>query len=173
MVSAEHDTARGRAFRVYLQHAIIGFLFVAGYTILRAHDTLTIVTALGHGAPILIALFFVFAIVLAQLLFPLTEQTSVSLVITACLAMYPLLGGVLSAWIVVLATMSRRILGMAHIGASKVDMADAPLEWVRTFALFGTYGIPVIAATLAYRAFGGSIPQMTASVAAAARIDRK
>src|SRR5205085_12422778 len=127
-------------------------------------------TELCHCAPIHHAHFIICDIINTQLLFPLPEQTSVSLVITACLAMYPLLGGVLSAWIVVLATMSRRVLGMAHIGASKVDMADAPLEWVRTFALFGTYGIPVIAATLAYRAFGGSIPQMTASVAAAARI---
>ena len=83
MVSTEHAPARGRAFRVYLQHAIIGFLFVVAYTIARAHNTASIIAALGHGGPILIALFFVFTIVLAQLLFPLTEQTSVSLVITA------------------------------------------------------------------------------------------
>src|SRR5438105_1621733 len=170
MVSTEQELARGRAFRVYLQHAIVGFFFVAGYTILRAREISATLAALGHGAPILIALFFVFSLALAQLLFPLTKQTSVSLVITACIAMFPLLGGVLSAWIVVLATMSRRILGMARIGASTIDMADASLEWVRTFALFGTYGVPVIAATMTYRGFGGTIPQLSATAGASARI---
>ena len=165
MISTELDPARGRAFRVYLQHAIVGVLLVVAYTLLRARETAAIIGALGHGGPFLIALFFVFTVVLAQLLFPLTEQTSVSLVITACIAMFPLLGGVLSAWIVIAATISRR-----RIGPSRVEMGDAPLEWVRTFALFGTYGVPVIAATLAYRALGGTIPQMTASVGAAARI---
>jgi len=165
MISTEHDRARGRAFRVYLQHAIAGVVFVVAYTILRRHETAATIGALGHGAPILIALFFVFTVVLAQLLFPLTEQTSVSLVITACIAMFPLLGGVLSAWIVIAATISRR-----RIGPSRVDMGDASLEWVRTFALFGTYGVPVIGATLAYRALGGVVPQMTASAGAAARI---
>src|SRR5438552_13782240 len=81
LVSTEHDPeARGRAFRVYLQHAIAGIIVVAAITVLRAHETRAIVAALGSGGPILIALLFLFSIVLAQLLFPLTEQTSVSLV---------------------------------------------------------------------------------------------
>jgi signal transduction histidine kinase len=171
LVSTEHDPqARGRAFRVYLQHAIAGILVVAAVTVLRAHETRSIVESLGSGGPILIALLVLFAVVLAQLLFPLTEQTSVSLVISAYIAIFPLLGAVLSAWIAVLAAMSRRLLAMAHIGPTKFDMRDPALEWVRTFALFGTYGIPVTAATLAYQALGGTIPQMTASVSAAGRI---
>jgi len=171
LVATEHDPeARGRAVLVYLQHGIAGFLVVVAWTILRGRDTLTIVRDLGSSGPILIALFFVFAIVLAQLLFPLTEQISVSLVITAFIAMFPLLGGVMSAWIACLAAMSSRVLSMMQIGPSKLDMRDATLQWVKTFALFGTYGIPVIAATLAYRTMGGTIPQLTPSVGAAARI---
>ncbi|HVT45222.1 MAG TPA: ATP-binding protein [Thermoanaerobaculia bacterium] len=171
LIATEHDPlSRKRVIPVYLQHGTIGLVLVTFFTIRRLDDTREIVTALGPSGPILIALFFLFSSVLALLKFPLTKQIFVSLVITAYISMVPLLGLVLSSWIAVSAAITTRLIGMMRIGPSKVDMRDPPLEWARTFALFGTYGIPVILATLAYEAIGGTIPLLEPTLAAAGRI---
>jgi signal transduction histidine kinase len=171
LVATEHDPeARGRVIPVYLQHGIAGGAIVIALTFWRANETAAIVAGLGAGAPIVIALFFLFALGLALLKFPLTEQIFVSLVITAYIAMFPLLGAVLSAWIAVIAAAGQRFFAMAQIGPSKIDMRDPVLEWSRTFALFGTYGVPVILATWVYQAMGGAIPQLQPTPGAALRI---
>jgi signal transduction histidine kinase len=171
LVAAAHDpSSRRRVIPVYLQHGAAGLLLLVAVTLVRAGDTSAILDALGPSAPLLIVLFFLFVFSLALLKFPLTEQIFVSLVITADMAMVPLLGVVLSAWLAAGAAVAQRVLAMLHIGPSKIDMRDAKLEWARTFSLFGTYGIPVIVATMCYEALGGRIPELTPSVAAAARM---
>jgi signal transduction histidine kinase len=171
LVAAEHDpSSRRRVFAVYLQHGVVGVLALIAVTILRRDEPARIIDALGPSGPILIVLFFVLSTILALLKFKLTEQIFVSLAVTAYIAMFPLLGMVMSAWIAVIAAAVPRILGMRQIGPLKVDMRDAPMEWVRTMALCSTYGIPVMAATLAYEAIGGSIPQLSATPMAALRI---
>ena len=171
LVAAAHDpSSRRRVMTVYLQHGAAGLLILTAVTIIRAGETTSIHRALGPSAGVLIGLLFLFALTLALLKFPLTEQIFVSLVITADIAMFPLLGVVLSAWLAAGAAIVQRLLAMQDIGPAKIDMRDAPLEWARTFSLFGTYGIPVVIATMAYEAIGGRIPELVPSAGAALRI---
>ena len=171
LVAAAHDpSSRRRVISVYLQHGAAGLLLLVAVTFVRADETAAIYHSLGASAPILIALLFLFAFALALLKFPLTEQIFVSLVITADIAMFPLLGVVLSAWLAALAAIAQRLVAMLGIGPSKLDMRDPRLEWARTFSLFATYGIPVVIATMAYEAIGGRIPELVPSTGAAARI---
>ena len=171
LVSAAHDpSSRRRVIPVYLQHGAAGLALLVAVTFIRAGETSAIYHSLGPSAPIVVGLFFLFAFALALMKFPLTEQIFVSLVITADMAMFPLLGVVVSAWLAAGTAILQRVLAMLHIGPSKIEMRDAPLEWARTFSLFGTYGIPVIVATMAYEAIGGHIPELIPSLGAAARM---
>jgi len=171
LVTAEHDPySRRRVFGVYLQHGIAGAFVLGVVTVLRRDEPAAVMRALGDSAPILVAMFFLLAATLALLKFKLTAEIFVSMAVAAYIAMFSLLGMVLSAWIAVVAAAVQRLLGMLQIGPLKVDMRDAPFEWARTFALFATYGIPLVVATALYEAIGGAIPQLEPSVAAAARI---
>jgi hypothetical protein len=150
LVAAEHDpSSRRRVFGVYLQHGVIGAIVLVAMTVLRRDEPAAVIAALGPSGPILIALFFLLATTLALLKFKLTEEIFVSLAVVAYIAMFPLLGLVMSAWIAVVAAASQRLLGMMQIGPLKVEMLDPKFEWARTFALFSTYGVPVIIATRA------------------------
>jgi signal transduction histidine kinase len=163
LVAAEHDpSSRRRVLGVYLQHGVAGALVLAAVTLVRRDEPARVIDALGPSAPILIGLFFILALTLAHLKFNLTEEIFVSLAVAAYIAMFPLLGMVMSAWIAVTAAGIQRIVN----GNRK----DAALEWARTFALFATYGVPLVLATRVYEAIGGTIPQLQPSVAAAARI---
>jgi signal transduction histidine kinase len=171
LVTAEHDPySRRRVFGVYLQHGIFGALALIVLTVLRRDEPAAVLRGLGDSGLILVATFFVLATTLAMLKFKLTAEIFVSMAVAAYIAMFPLLGAVMSAWIAVVAAAIPRLLGMLQIGPLKVDMRDAPFEWARTSALFATYGVPVFAATALYEAIGGTIPQIVPSVAAAARI---
>jgi signal transduction histidine kinase len=163
LVAAEHDpSSRRRVFGVYLQHGVAGAVVLSAVTLVRRGEPAHIITSLGAGAAILIALFFLLALTLAHLKFNLTEEIFVSLAVTAYIAMFPLLGMVMSAWIAVSAAAIQRIVN----GNRK----DVQLESVRTFALFATYGVPLILATRMYEALGGAIPQLRPGAGAAARI---
>jgi signal transduction histidine kinase len=171
LVAAEHDpSSRRRVTAVYVQNGVVGTIVLLAVTLLRPSEPARIIAALGSPAPILIALLALFATSLALLKFKLTEQIFVSFVITAYIAMFPLLGLVLSTWIAIAAAVAQRLLAMHQIGPSKIDMTDARFEWARTFGLFGTYGIPVAAAVLLYEAMGGAIPQLEPTLPAALRI---
>jgi signal transduction histidine kinase len=171
LVAAEHDpSSRRRVFSVYLQHGVIGAIVLVAMTVIRRGEPSAVIAALGPSAPILLALFFLLATTLALLKFKLTEDIFVSLAMAAYIAMFPLLGMVMASWIAVVAAAGQRIFGMMQIGPLKVDMRDPSFEWARTLALFATYGVPVVVATFAYEALGGTIPQMHASGGAAAKI---
>lgn len=171
LVAAEHDPwSRKRVLSVYLQHGVAGILVLTVATFLRIDKPAAVIEALGPSGPILIALFFLSSVTLALLKFKLTEEIFVSLAVTVYIAMCPLLGLVLSAWIAVIAAAVQRVLGMMHIGPLQVDMRDGSFEWARTMALFATYGIPVVAAVLVYEALGGTVPLLEPSVPGALRI---
>ena len=171
LVTAEHDPfSRRRVFGVYLQHGVAGAIVLVVVTILRRDEPAAVMRALGDSALILVAMFFLLAATLALLKFKLTAEIFVSMAVAAYIAMFPLLGMVLSAWIAVVAAAVQRLLGMLQIGPLKVDMRDPPFEWARTFALFATYGVPLVVATGLYETLGGTIPQMEPGVAAAVRI---
>jgi len=171
LVAAEHDpSSRRRVFAVYVQHGVLGALVLLATTILRRDEPARVIAALGDSGPLLIILFFFFATVLALLKFKLTEEIFVSLAVTAYIAMFPLLGMVISAWIAVVSAAIPRLLGLLQIGPVKLDARDLALENARTFSLLATYGIPLIVATFVYQFLGGAVPQLQPSTIAAARI---
>jgi len=171
LVAAEHDPwSRKRVLAVYLQHGAAGLLALIAATYFRRDAPGAVIEALGPSAGILIILFFLSSVLLALLKFKLTEEIYVSLAVTVYIAMCPLLGMVMSAWIAVIAAAAQRVLGMMQIGPLRVDMRDARFEWARTFALCATYGIPIVVAVLVFEALGGTVPLMDSSVLGALRI---
>jgi signal transduction histidine kinase len=171
LVAAEHDpSSQRRVFAVYLQHGVVGLLVLTTATILRWREPAAIIDALGTSGVLLVVLFFTFSTLLALMKFKLTEEIFVSLAVTAYIAMFPLLGLVLSGWIAVTAAATQRLLGMAQIGPMRVEMPDLRMEWARIFSLFATYGVPVMLAALLFEALGGTAPQLEPSAVAAARI---
>jgi hypothetical protein len=171
LVAAEHDPlSRRRVFAVYLQHGVAGMLVLAGVTFVRRAEPRAVIGALGSSGLLLILLFFAVAVILASLKFKLTEEIFVSLAVTTYIAMCPLLGMVISAWIAVIAAAAQRIAAMLQFGPLKVDMRDARFEWARTLALFATYGIPVVIAVAFFEKIGGQVPQLQPGAPAALRI---
>jgi len=171
LVATERSPAsRKRALGVFLRQGVVGLLAVAWLTATRLGEPARILHALGPPAPILLAILVAFALTLALLKFPLSDLIYVSLMVTAVLATFPLLGPVMTTWIAVLAAVAARLLALARIGPIKIDATDPALERARTFGLLGTYGIPAVLATLAYEFLGGEVPVLRPSAGAAARI---
>ena len=162
--------ARRRVITVFLIQGLAGLLLMSWLTWLLRDQTTAVLSSLGGDGPILIAIFIVFATTLAFLKFELTELVYVALVITAYMAMFPLLGTVLSSWIAVGVSMTTRFLGLKQIGPVKMARQDPFTDWVKAFGLFGTYGIPVVVASTVYEYLGGTFPVMDATPANAARI---
>jgi len=171
LVATEHaPESRRRVVQAFLAQGVVGATMMVWLTWLHSEETVEIWEALGPSAPLLVAIYAGFALGLARLKFGLTDKVFVSLVITAYISMFSILGLVISSWVAVSATAVNRLLDMAQIGSNPTDMSDPTVEWIKTFGLFGTYGIPVIAATSLYVWLGGQIPLRTPSIAAAAQI---
>jgi signal transduction histidine kinase len=164
------SAARKRVITVFLTQGLIGMLLMVWLTWLRADDTREILRILGGNGPILIAIFIVFATTLALLKFELTDLTWVSLVIVSYISMFPLLGMVLSSWIAVGVAIGTRLLSLHQIGPAKIAPQDPLTDSIKAFGLFGTYGIPVVAAATVYEWLGGAFPVMQPTPANAARI---
>jgi signal transduction histidine kinase len=167
---APEAATRRRVISVFLTQGIAGLLLVVIITVLRIRETTVIVERLGPAAPLLILIFFAFALTLSLVKYELTSLIYVSLGITAYMAMFPLLGVVITAWMAVIVAIGSRLLAMAKIGPVTISMDDPPLEFVKAFGLFGTYGIPVVAASALYERLGGEVPAMHASPELAAKI---
>src|SRR6185503_10491998 len=99
MAAPGPDSARRRVISVFLIQGLTGLIVMLWLTWLRHDQTVGILRALGGDGPILIGIFIVFATTLALLKFELTDLVYVALVITAYMSMFPILGGILSAWI--------------------------------------------------------------------------
>lgn len=149
---------RTQVRNAFLTNGIAGVVLLVGVTLLRQDETSRILVSLGEHGPVLIVVAAIFSALLASLKFELTNVVYVSLVITAYAAMFPLLGAVLSGWIAVLAAMVPRLLAMVDVGPVKANPEDLALEAVKTFGLFGTYGIPVVTASMVYTWLGGEVP---------------
>ena len=120
MASATPDSARRRVISVFLIQGLAGLLVMLWLTWLRHDQTLGILRALGRDGPILIAIFIAFATTLALLKFELTDLLYVALVITAYMAMFPILGLVLSAWLAVFVSIGTRLLSLHQIGPARI-----------------------------------------------------
>jgi signal transduction histidine kinase len=170
MTPATSQSARRRVISVFLIQGLVGLMAMLWLTWLRHDQTAAILRALGNDGPILIAIFIVFATTLALLKFELTDLVYVALVITAYMAMFPLLGMVLSSWIAVGVSIGTRILALQQIGPAKIARQDFATDYVKAFGLFGTYGLPVVVAGTVYELLGGVFPVLHATPGNAARI---
>ena len=170
LIATDAESSRSRVLGAYRNQGIAGLLLMVLVTVWRRDEVMSVITRLDGAAFTVIAILFLFALALAFLKFPLTEDIFVSLTITALIAAIPILGMVITAWIAVVATTINRGFDMAGIGPSRLVVEDRVLEGVKTFGLFGTYGIPVIAASYLYEALGGAVPLVAATGVAALRI---
>ena len=143
---------------VFLLQGLAGLAVMVWLTWVRMEETKAILRALGGDGPILILIFIAFATTLALLKFELTNLLYVALVLTAYMAMIPLLGLVLSSWLAVLVSVGTRLLALNQIGPAKIASQDPLTDYVKAFGLFGTYGIPVVVAATVYQFLGGAIP---------------
>jgi signal transduction histidine kinase len=168
--AAARVPSRDQVVRAYTFQGVAGLLLMLTVTWLRAGEPGRVVSELGSGALLLIAIFFAVGLFLSFLKFRLTDEIFVSLALVAFIAMVPLLGMVLAAWTAVAAVVVNRIAEMSGLTASTRSMEDRPAEYARTFGLFGTYGIPILAAALCYEAAGGAVPLAEPSVGAALQI---
>jgi signal transduction histidine kinase len=158
---------RSRVTRIFVVQAIAGVATLLAVTLLRTGETERIYTDLGENAPIILLGYFAFITVLGLLKFQLTRLVFVSMVVSGCISMFPILGPVLSTWIAVLAAMAARSI------SSMTDKSLTGPAWfdvINTLRLSGTYGIPVASASLLFVALGGAPPHVEITGAEAARI---
>jgi signal transduction histidine kinase len=162
--SSQVNVTRRRVISVFALQGTIGLIAMIALTIFARQQTGEIVRALGLDHAILLVItFFAVASALQLLKFELTNLIFVSLGIASFVAMYPILGGVITSWTAVVAAMGTRYIGMRELGPVKVDMSDPTVEWLKMYGLFGTYGLPVVATSLLYTALGGTVPTLHAS----------
>jgi signal transduction histidine kinase len=161
------DSARRRTITVFLTQGLAGLLLMLWVTWLRLDQTAAILHRLQPNAAGIIFILVAFAMTLALLKFELTELIYVSLVLTAYTVMIPILGVVMSSWLAVIVAGVARILALQQIGPAKIESTDRFVDHVKTFGLFGTYGIPVVAAATLYERLQGELPlaHVTLSVA--------
>src|ERR1051326_362399 len=133
--STPEAVARRRVAFVFVSQGLAGLAVMLWLTAKEHAQTLAILNKLGPNAAILITIFAVFGIALGLLKFELTDVIYVSLGMMAYMAMLPLLGAVLTSWLVVLIAITTRLLGMRQIGWVKISMADPKLEYVKTLGL--------------------------------------
>jgi signal transduction histidine kinase len=164
------DSARRRTLTVFLTQGFAGLLLMLWVTWLRFDQTAVILHRLQPNAAGVIVILIAFATMLALLKFELTELIFVSLVLTAYTVMVPIIGVVMSSWLAVLVAGFARVLALKQIGPAKIETTDRFVEYVKTFGLFGTYGIPVVAAATLYEHLNGELPLAHATFAAAVKI---
>jgi signal transduction histidine kinase len=164
------DSAQRRTITVFLTQGLAGLLLMLWVTWLRFDQTAAILRNLRPNAFVVIAVLVAFATTLALLKFELTELIFVSLVLTAYTVMIPILGVVVASWLAVIVAGFARVLALKQIGPAKIESTDRFVEYVKTFGLFGTYGIPVVAAATLYEWLHGELPLTHATLGAALKI---
>src|SRR3954451_19018853 len=164
------DSARRRTLTVFLTQGFAGLLLMVWITWLRFDQTEVILHRLQPNAAGVILILIAFATTLAFLKFELTELIFVSLVLTAYTVIIPILGVVMSSWLAVIVAGFARVLALKQIGPAKIESTDRLGDRIKTFGLFGTYGIPVVAAATLYEHLNGELPLAHATFAAAVKI---
>src|SRR3954454_9528823 len=118
------ESSRRQVITIFLLQGIAGLAAMVWVAYVRRAQTAAILHSLGADAVILIGIFIVFLGSVALLKFELTEQIYVSLMTTACLAFYHLLGPVLTSRLAVAVQMRTRILAVQQLGPIKEDTRD-------------------------------------------------
>src|SRR3954454_21215032 len=147
MAIVAHDVEKPRrewTIRILIVYAIAGAAIVIWQTIARRDETAAIVRRLDHPWHV-IAIFVAFGLAAGMLKFKLTDKIFVSFQMIVCMAMLPILGGVLAAWIAVAAAMITRTIVLIRDGAG-----DRIVEYTRIAAQSAVYGIPTLVGSLVY-----------------------
>jgi signal transduction histidine kinase/CheY-like chemotaxis protein len=164
----DHETPRREwTLRLFLAYGAAGAAVLVWQTIARWDETAATLARLDD-APLVIAIFLAVSLASAFLKFQLTDKFFVAFILVDCAAMIPLLGGVVTAWIAVGASVFARLLGLRGIGPIRYD--DPPLEGTRMFGQFMVYGVPALLAAALYERMGGLVPVASATLADALRI---
>jgi signal transduction histidine kinase len=141
--------------RVFITQGVVGFVLLVALTVIRRDETAALARSLGPDVWILGGIFFVTVIALQALRFELTRDLHVALGITAYVAMFPLLGPVLGAWVGSFSAISERT-GEAVF--ARLRGREAPVgASARIAGFFATYGIPIALAGLVYESLGGVV----------------
>ncbi|HET8774191.1 MAG TPA: GAF domain-containing protein [Thermoanaerobaculia bacterium] len=170
IVAHDHEKSRREwTLRLFIAYGAAGAAVLVWQTIVRWDETAAAVARISDGL-LVVAVFAAVALVSAFLRVQLTENLSVSFMLANCAAMTPLLGGVVTAWIAVLAAIVARLCAVRGISPLHDDGNDLRLDRARTFAQFMTYGVPALAAAAAYAYAGGVTPLASATLPDALRI---
>ena len=172
MLMVAHNSENPRrqwTLRLLVAYGVAGAGLLLWQTMARWDETAAALARV-EDAPFVVAVFIAVALVSAFLRFQLTANLSISFMLANCAAMIPILGGVTTAWISVLAAILARFFSVRGTSPLHFDTHDPPLERARIFAQFMSYGLPVLAATAVYTRAGGATPLVTATVADALRI---
>ncbi len=138
---------------VFIIQGVVGFGLLLLLTILRWESTSVIVDSLGPDVWIISGIFFLTAMGLQGLRFELARDLHVALGITAFVAMYPLLGVVVSAWIGVSSAIIGRLVSLRRNHGH-----ESPFNtFARLVSFFSTYGVPIAVAGVVYESLGGPI----------------
>jgi signal transduction histidine kinase len=164
------ESARRRTLTVFLTQGFAGLLLMVWITWLRFDQTEVILHRLQPNTAVVTLILIAFATTLAFLKFELTELIFVSLVLTAYTVMIPILGVVMSSWLAVIVAAFARVLALKQIGPAKIESTDRLGDRIKTFGFFGTYGIPVVAASTLYEHLNGELPLAHATFAAGVKI---
>ncbi|HVT03009.1 MAG TPA: histidine kinase dimerization/phospho-acceptor domain-containing protein, partial [Thermoanaerobaculia bacterium] len=162
------DPSRTSQFRVFAVEGAAGVVAITAASILRGSQVPQIFRALGNDAVPVVIVCVLFALATALLKFELTNRLFVSMVIISYIVIFPLLGTVMSAWIVVVVSVVSR--GRLIRDALWSGVSAARFELANTLRLFATYGIPILAASLCYEALGGEVPLRTVTAGSVYRI---
>lgn len=162
---------RARRLRLQQSQGFLGLAALIVYTALRPGEPAAALAALGEReGPLVFLLLFAFSGILSLLKFRMTEEIFVSPPVLAIVAAIPILGPVTAAWIAVTVSLATRAMAMAGIGPNRIDMDDPGLQGAHLFGLFGTYGLPMVAAGLTFEALGGTFPVREATMVGAVRL---
>jgi signal transduction histidine kinase/CheY-like chemotaxis protein len=167
-----HDREQPRrewTLRLFVAYGVAGAAILIWLTIATSDQTAATLARLDHG-PLIVTIFVVLTLASSFLKFPLTDKLFVSFILVDCMAMIPLLGGVMTAWIAVFASVFVRVLALHGIGPVKYEGGDPPVEHARIFGQFMVYGVPVVVAAAAYARMGGLTPVASTTLADAFRI---
>lgn len=164
LTPVEGNLSRRRVIRLFALQGTVGLVSMILLTIFNLDQPARVVEVLGTANTVaLIVTFFLVSCTLQFLKFELTDLVFVSFGISAFVAMYPILGGVISCWTSVAAAMITRYLGIRQIGPIKADLSDPQVEYLKVYGLFGTYGLPIALASVLYEMFGGEYPTLSAT----------
>ena len=170
IVGHDHEKPRRDwTLRLFLAYGVAGAAILVWQTVAGWGETAATLARLEDG-PLVIAIFLALSLASAFLKFRITDKVFIAFILVVCAAMIPLLGGVMTAWIAVAASMVARLFALRGIGPIRYDSGDRALESGRVFSQFLVYGAPALAAAAMYEWMGGEVPVASATVSDALRI---